>query len=182
MDLLGKKKEENIGGYIISMWHIEDLMRANDFDMRKVEERLIEPMDADEDARTEVREWYAGIIARMKEQGIQRVGHLTEVEETMNELEFLHRSLVDVLNDEEYDALYTQALPGIQALQQHAGGDPAGAIETCFTAIYGVMLLRAQQREVTESTAQAETHIRRLLDRLSQHYRHMRKLPGVSMN
>ena len=182
MDLLSRKKEENVAGYIISMWHIEDMMRANDFDMRKVEERLIEPMDADEDARTEVREWYADIITRMKAQGIERVGHLTEVEEAINELEFLHRSLVDVLNDEEYDALYTKAEPGIQALQQHAGGDPAGAIETCFTAIYGVMLLRAQQREITESTAQAETHIRQLLERLSQHYRHMRKLPGVSMN
>jgi len=182
MDLLGRKKEENIAGYVISMWHIEDLMRASDFDMNKVEERLIEPMEADEETRQEVREWYAGIMARMKEQGIERIGHLSEVEETLNELEFLHRSLVDVLNDEEYDALYTKAEPGIQALQQHAGGDPAGAIETCFTAIYGVMLLRAQKREVGESTAQAEANIRDLLERLSLHYRQMRRLPGVSMN
>lgn len=182
MDLLGRKKEDNIAGYVISMWHIEDLMRANDFDMRKVEERLIDPMDADEATRAEVREWYAGIMARMKEQGIERSGHLSEVEETLNELEFLHRSLVDVLNDEEYDALYAKAEPGIQALQQHAGGDPAGAIETCFTAIYGVMLLRAQNKEVGKSTAEAEANIRKLLEKLSLHYRQMRRLPGVSMN
>ncbi|MEO8591376.1 MAG: DUF4924 family protein [Flavobacteriales bacterium] len=182
MDLLGRKKEDNIAGYVISMWHIEDLMRASNFDMRKVEQQLIEPMDADEETRSEVRAWYEGIITRMKEEGIERFGHLSEVEETLNELEFLHRSLVDVLNDEEYDALYSKAEPGIQALQQHAGGDPAGAIETCFTAIYGVMVLRAQNREVGESTAQAEAHIRKLLERLSVHYRQMRRLPGVSMN
>ena len=40
MDLLGRKKEENIAGYVISMWHVEDLMRANDLDMRKVETAL----------------------------------------------------------------------------------------------------------------------------------------------
>ena len=164
------------------MWHIEDLMRASEFDMDKVEERLIEPMDGDDETRREVRKWYASVIARMKEQGIERTGHLSEVEEILNELEFLHRSLVDVLNDEEYDALYARAEPGIRALQQHAGGDPAGAIETCFTAIYGVMVLRAQNKEVGESTVAAEAHIRKLLERLSLHYRQMRRLPGVSMN
>ena len=35
----------------------------------------------------------------------------------MNELEFLHRSLVDVLNDPDYDALYAKAEPGIRAVQ-----------------------------------------------------------------
>lgn len=182
MDPLRQKKEENIAGYVISMWHIEDLMRAADLDMAKVEEALIAPIDADGEARAEIRAWYADIAERMRVEGIQRVGHLSEVEEVLNELEFLHRSLVEVLNDEEYDALYAKAEPGILALQQHAGGDPAGTIETCFTAIYGVMLLRAQDREVSADTLEAEGHIRRLLERLSQHYRQMRRLPGVSMN
>jgi hypothetical protein len=44
------------------------------------------------------------------------------------------------------------------------------------------MLLRAQGSAVSEATAQAENAIRQLLERLSQHYRQMRKLPGVSMN
>lgn len=182
MDPLDKRKEDNIAGYVISMWHVEDLMRAADLDMKKVEERLIAPMDTDEQGRADMRDWYADIIARMREEGIERVGHLAEVEEVLNELEFLHRSFMEVLDDEAYDALYAKADPGIRTLQQHAGGDPAGVIETCFTAVYGVMVLKAQSKEISKSTLEAEGHIRKLLEHLSQHYRQMRRLPGVSLN
>lgn len=182
MNPLEQRKEENVASYIISMWHIEDLMRAADLDMHKVEERLIAPLDADDAAREQMRSWYADIIARMRVEGIERVGHLAEVEEVLNELEFLHRSFVDVLDDADYDALFAKAEPGIRVLQQHAGGDPNGVIETCFTAIYGVMVLKAQNKEVSKDTLEAEGHIRRLLERLSVHYKQMRRLPGVSMN
>lgn len=182
MDLLDEKKRNNIASYVISMWHIEDLMRANQFDLRKLDEQLIEPMDADEDARSEVRAWYADIIDRMKAQGLEQRGHLSEVEEVMMELEFLHRTLVDVLNDQEYDALYAAASPGITILQKQADEEAEGPVATCFTAIYGVMVLRAQGRTISESTTEAEGHMRKLLEYLSVHYKQMRKLPGVSMN
>jgi hypothetical protein len=181
-DLLAAKKRENIAGYVISMWHIEDLVRASGFNMDVLAQRLIEPMDLNAEEAAEVRGWYAGIMARMREQGLERSGHLIEVEEVLNELEFLHRSLVDVLNDEAYDSAYEAARPGIATLQEQAGEEAKGIVETCFTAVYGVMLLRAQGSAVSEATAQAENAIRQLLERLSQHYRQMRKLPGVSMN
>ena len=120
MGLLDDKKRENIASYIISMWHIEDMMRANDFDMDKLEEVLIAPMDADEKTEAEVRGWYAGVVTRMKEQGLQVRGHLSEVEEVLTELEFLHTTLTDVLNDSEYDTLFAAAQPGIAALQGQA--------------------------------------------------------------
>lgn len=182
MDPLAHKKEENIAGYVISMWHLEDLIRASRFDMDVIEQRLIAPMEADAEARAEVRDWYQDIAERMQAEGVERSGHLSEVEEVLNELEFLHRSLMDVLHDEEYETLYAQAAPGIGTLQKQAGEDALPPIETCFTAVYGVMLLRAQEREVAEATAEAERHIRRLLERLAVHYRQMRRLPGVSMN
>ena len=157
-------------------------MRAHRFDLDAVRIQLVEPMDADADAQREMLDWYGGIMVRMREQGIEEQGHLEEVEEVMNELEFLHRSLVDVLEDEDYSALVAQAEPGIVALQQGAGAKAQGPIATCFTAIYGVMLLKAQGRKVGKATLEAEGHMRRLLERLSAHYRQMRRLPGVSLN
>ncbi len=181
-DPLGIKKQENIAAYVISMWHIEDLMRANGLDMAKVEELLVEPLEVDDETREGIRDWYEGIMESMKEQGLEQQGHLGEVEEVIAELEFLHSSLLDVFTDEEYVRAHAQAEPGIKALQEQAGEDADGPIETCFTAIYGVMLLRAQEKEVSPATAEAEAHMRALLERLSQHYRQMRKLPGVSLN
>jgi len=182
MGLLDDKRRNNIASYVISMWHIEDLMRANSFDLRKLEEQMIAPMEADEAARAEVRAWYAGIIDRMKEQGLEKRGHLNEVEEVLTELEFLHHTLVQVLNDEVYDKLFAAAAPGIEILQEQADDNAEGPVTTCFTAIYGVMVLRAQGRPISPSTAGSEGHMRKLLEYLSVHYKQMRKLPGVSMN
>lgn len=182
MGPLEEKKRNNIASYIISMWHVEDLMRANALDPQRVDAALVAPMEAPEAAKDEMREWYAGIIEQMKEEGLARQGHLSEVEEAMTDLEFLHNTLVNVMHDEEYDALFKAAEPGITALQRQADDAAEGPITTCFTAIYGVMLLRAQGKAVSTSTTEAEGHMRRLLERLSYHYKQMRKLPGVSMN
>lgn len=182
MDPLAARKQENVAGYIISMWHLEDLMRAQQFDLAAIEEQLIAPMDADEEARSAMRGWYADLVRRMRQEGIEDRGHLSEVDEVMQELEYLHRSLIDILNDEEYEELFAKAEVDIAALQATAGEEADGPINTCFTAIYGVMVLRARQQEISPATAEAESNIRRLLDRLSQHFRQMRKLPGVSMN
>ena len=182
MGLLDDKKRNNIAGYVISMWHVEDLMRANGFDLDKVEDLMIAPMDADEEAKDEVRTWYADIIQRMKEEGIERYGHLEEVEEVLNELEFLHNALLNVVQDKEYATLFAAAQPAITALQNQAAQQAERPITTCFTAIYGVLLLPAQGRHVNPTTAEAEGHFRRLLEHLSTHFKQMRKLPGVSMN
>ncbi len=182
MDPLAHKKQENIASYVISMWHLEDLLRASGFDMGTIEQQLIAPVEGDEETQEEVRAWYRDLVARMHSEGVEHYGHLSEVEEVLNELEMLHRSLIDVLNDEEYEALYAQALPGINTLQQQAGEDALPPIETCFTAVYGVMVLRARQKPVAVGTAEAEKHMRHLLEHLAKHYRHMHRLPGVSLN
>ena len=182
MDLLANKKQENAAGYVISMWHLEDLLRAQDMDLRKVVEQLVEPLDADPHTKASIATWYATVLDRMHAEDIVRSGHLSEVAEVVNELEFLHTSLVEVLNDKEYDALVERAGPAIQDLQLQAGEDAHGPVETGLTAIYGVMVLRAKDKPVSAATAEAERHIRALMERLSLHYKQMRKLPGVSMN
>lgn len=182
MDPLARKKEENVAGYVIGMWHIEDLLRAHRFDLETIERQLVAPVDADEEAREALLGWYAGLVRRMQEQRITERGHLSEVEEVVNELEFLHRSLLEILGDPEYEALYAKAEPGIKELQNSAGEEAEGPVTTCFTAIYGVMVLRAKGQEISPGTAEAEGHMRQLLETLGRHYRHMRRLPGVSMN
>ena len=182
MDPLAKKKQENIAGYVISMWHLEDLLRAERFDLKAIEAHMVEPMDADEKTKASMLAWYALMTRRMVDQGIQERGHLSEVREVMHELEYLHRTLIDLLNDEVYEALFAKAEPGITTIQEAAGEDAVEPISTCLTAIYGVMMLRAKGEKISEGTAEAEGHMRRLLEHLSKHYLQMRKLPGVSLN
>ncbi len=46
-----------------------------------------------------------------------------------------------------------------------------GEIETCFDALYGVMLLRAQKKDVSVETATAIDHIAKFVGMLSDYYR-----------
>lgn len=180
MDPLARRKQENIASYVLGMWQVEDLMRALRFDIERVRQQLI--ADADTGSSTDLLGWYAGVMARMREQGLERVGHLSEVEEVVNELEYLHKALVEVLNDPDYDALLAKADEGIKTVQQHAGGDPEGPITSALTAVYGVMMLRSQGKTISAETLASDKALRDLLDHLSKHYRQMRRLPGVSMN
>ena len=183
MDLLDSKKQDNIAGYVISMWHIQDLMPACRFDIDAVERMLVAPIDADEESKAEVRDWYAGIMQRMLEQDLEQTGHLSEVQEVIDELEALHHTLVQNMPDDDYSMLYEKAAPGLEVLNKQEDGEEApGPIHTGLTAVYGVMVLRAKEQPISDATLEAEGHIRRMLEELSSHYRHMRKLPGVSLN
>ena len=104
------------------------------------------------------------------------------VNDVLGELEMLHRSLVEGDSDEKYTALYVQASEGIIDLQKQAGEEALPPIETCFTAVYGLMVLRAKNAKIAKSTLEAESSMRRLLEYLSMHYKQMRKLPGISLN
>lgn len=182
MDPYARKKQENVAGYVIGMWHVEDLMRAHGLDLKAVEENLVAPLEGDDAARDAMRNWYANVLERMREEGLEQRGHLAEVEEVMYELEFLHRSLLEVYDDADYEQLYKAVEADIAALQAAANEYAEGPVATCFTAVYGVMVLRASQRTISGDTLAAEKRMRSLLEHLSTHYRSMRKLPGVSMN
>jgi hypothetical protein len=180
-DPLRQRRETNIAGYIIGMWHVEDLMRAAGLDMEQVERLLLAPLPAGE-ARDGMRAWYAGIVASMRAQGLERSGHLEEAVELVNALEYLHRALLETVRDADYAALWAEAEPAVRAVQEHSDGEPLGPVESGLTAVYGVMVLRAEGKPVGASTADGERCIRNLLDHLSAHYRRMRRLPGVSLN
>jgi hypothetical protein len=181
-DLLARKKRENVAAYVISMWHLEDLLRAHQLEPGEVRDALVEPMDGDAQQKATLFRWYHGLIERMRAEGIEEHGHLDEVEQVVEELEQLHLTLLDEVGDTDYEERFQRAEPGIRAVQQQAGENPPDTIEACFTAVYGVMLLRTQDRPVSEATAEADRHIRDLLEHLSVHYRRMRRLPGVSLN
>lgn len=180
MDPLGWRRRNDITGYVIAMWHLEDLLRAHRFDLRAVEETLI-PATEQEAKRAALRTWYSGLIDQMLEEGLREKGHLQEVQGIVQELEYLHRTLIDVVEDEAHRALLEAATPGLEALRR-AGSVQGGPILSCFTAVYGVMLLQAQGKPVSDPTAEAEGHMRRLLEDLGRHYHRIHMLPGVSMN
>lgn len=70
-----------------------------------------------------------------------------------------------------YSNQYYATLPLIVELRARAGENKPGEIEACFNALYGIMLLRMQGKQVSEETLKAATQISKYLATLAALYK-----------
>ena len=106
----------------------------------------------------------------MKQEGVQQEGHLQINKNLIIDLTDAHLRLLKDPKESEYIALYYHTLPHIVALRAKAGDKQLPELETCFTALYGYLLLKLQKREITGETQAAVAQITTLLRLLSKKY------------
>ena len=152
MVIASKKRKENIAEYILYMWQIEDLIRANGFDMDRIRQNIIDKFNIDDASKQEMEEWYESLIDMMRREGVTQSGHLQINDNILNQLVQLHQALLKDPAFPEYTAEFYKTLPFIVELRSKAGDNKVGEIETCFTALYGMLMMRLQQKELTEHT------------------------------
>ena len=166
------KKRENIAEYLLYMWQIEDLIRANNLDIDKIQTTIIDNYkDLTDSQRKDMREWYESLIDMMRRENVEKAGHLQINRNVIIALDDLHRRL---LNDPKYAAYAAQfyhTLPIIVELRAKAGDNKSGEIETCFNALYGILLLRLQGKEISDETKQAAAQISKFLALISHYYK-----------
>lgn len=166
------KKKENIAEYLLYMWQIEDLIRANSLDLDKIQATIIDKyQDLSDTQRKEMREWYESLIDMMRREGVVEKGHLQINKNVIIQLEDLHRQLLADQKFASYSAQFYHTLPIIVELRAKAGDNKSGEIETCFNALYGILLLRLQGKEISEETSQAISQISKFLAVLSMYYK-----------
>ncbi len=166
-----QKKQENIAEYLLYMWQLEDILRSYGLDIDKVGQALIDPVYHAEEERKEARDWYEGLILMMKSEGVQEEGHLQINKNLMMDLTDLHLRLLKDPKEPAYIGVYYNTLPHIVALRAKSENMNVSEIETCFTALYGYLLLKLQQREISGETQAAVAQITGLLRLLSQKYK-----------
>lgn len=167
------KKRDNIAEYLLFMWQTEDLLRACELNIDKVQQSVINSAYQTREERDAARDWYEGLVMMMKSEGLQKEGHLQINKNVIIELTDLHLLLLKDPRESEYIALYYNTLPHIVALRAKGADKQVPELETCFTALYGYMLLKIQQREISAETQAAVTQITALLRLLSLKYRKM---------
>lgn len=158
------------------MWQIEDLIRANHLDMDSISRNIIDKYTGLTDQqRKEMYEWYESLIDMMRREGVENTGHLQMNKNLVGEMADLCHRLV---KDPKYSAFANQyygTLPLIVELRAKSGAtnpeDMPGEIEACLTALYGVLLLRIQGKEVTAETAAAISRISKFIGTLSAFYK-----------
>lgn len=170
MIVASKKRKENIAEYLLYMWQIEDLIRANGLDIDKIRTNIIDKFNLDETQRREMTEWYEALIDMMRREGVTEHGHLQMNKNILNQLVQLHQALLKDPAFPEYTAEFYRTLPYIVELRGKAGENQVGEIETCFTALYGMLMMRLQQKETSEATRNAIAQISRFIALLSKDF------------
>lgn len=168
MKIAEQLKEKNIAEYLIYMWQVEDLIRANGCDADRLETALIAQFPEEE--RPALREWYANLADMMHTEGVVERGHLQINRNVILNLTELHARLLASTRYPFYNAAYFKALPFIVELRQKNGHKDEPELETCFEALYGVLLLRLQKKELIPATAKAMEAISRFVALLAAYY------------
>ena len=161
-------KEQNIAEYLIYMWQVEDIIRANGCDLDQIEELIISRYPEAE--RAPLKEWYGNLITMMFEEGVREKGHLQINCNVLQNLTELHNQLLASPQFPFYTTAYFKALPFIVELRSKNEKKEDPELETCFEALYGVMLLRLQKKEISLETRAAIEAISSFLSMLANYY------------
>ncbi len=167
-----QKRKENIAEYLLYMWYIEDLIRANGLDMDAIRRQIVDAHTSlDDEQRRQMAEWYESLIDMMRREGVEKKGHLQLNKNIILDLDDLHRRLLNDPKHAEYAAEFYRTLPYIVELRAKSGEEKAGEIETCFNALYGLMMLRRQGREISKETEGAMKQISKFLATLAHYHK-----------
>ncbi len=170
--LIAKEKlKNNIVEYILYMWRIEDLLRAMHFDMELVKSHLINIQSNDVEVLKEIEQWYEQLINQMKLERIEESGHLNELSEKVRELNFLHFMLTNTLPDENYIKQLEFIQPMLEEFRVKSKMESNSDVEVCLHALNMKLLLKLQNKGVSELTNEAFTEFSKLLAMLSKRYK-----------
>lgn len=164
-------KKENIAEYLLFMWQIEDLLRAYNLDIDNIQQSIINSVYQTEEDRKNARDWYEGLIIMMKSEGVQEKGHLQINKNIIIDLTDVHLRLLKNPKESEYIGIYYNTLPYIVELRSKSTENEIAELETCFTALYGYLLLKIQKKDISKATQAAVSQITSLLRLLSKKYK-----------
>lgn len=174
-----QKRKENIAEYLLYLWQVEDLLRACHLDINMVDKAVISRYEVDDATRHEMHEWYESLIKMMELENVREMGHIRVCHNVLIRLNDLHQQLLaDQNRFPEYHADYYRTLPFIVQLRATMPEDQRPSeLETCFNALYGVMLLHLQGKEITQDTAAAISQISHFIGLLAAYYKRDEEKP-----
>ncbi len=167
-----KRRRENIIEYLLYMWHVEDLIRANGLDMKKIDETVIAKYGI-EDAtlRQQVYDWWDNLTEMMRLEKKDKGGHLQVTQGLLNDVYNYHLYLLTQADEIPYQNAFQTAWPDLSVLMTKIpNGEKLQHIELALTGVYDYFLLKLQGKTVLADTTNAIMRISHFLGILSAKY------------
>jgi len=179
MIIAQQKRKENIAEYLLYLWQVEDLLRACRLNIDTVEKTVIAHYDVDDNTRHDIKEWYESLIKMMELENVREKGHIRVCHNVLIRLNDLHvQLLADQSRFPDYHADYYRTLPYIVQLRATLPQDERPSeLETCFNALYGVMMLHLQGKEISQDTAAAISQISHFIGLLAAYFKRDEETP-----
>lgn len=169
--LVAKKKiKENVGEYLIYMFQIEDLIRACNLNSEVVQKTIVNQYKTDDKTLSEIENWYQGLVELMREENLEKTGHLSFITNKINEVNEFHLYLLQTPEHDDYKQVFKTAEPHVAALAAKQKVQ-RNMVELILDAIYGVYLLKIQGKEITKETIESINKLTALLNLLSKKFR-----------
>ncbi len=174
-----EKQSENIAEYLLYIWQMEDLLRALNFDISRLDDQILG--DLDEPRRLENLRWFKELATEMKSERVEVSGHHHSTHDIINELLLLQQALLTTIDDKNFKKTYSDAKPLLDEFKLKTDRIPRNDIETALTAIYGVLTLRLAKKTITPETRAAVEKFSAYIRLLTRSY-HLMKAGKLPMN
>ena len=168
MIIAEQKRKENIAEYLLYMYQVEDLVRASEFDLDRIEETIISQFDADYATKREMREWYKGHIDMLTAERKQKLGHMNILNDVVSELNELNLKLLHDPLNKEFKDIYDKAKANVEALRMRSGHGTESDVQLALNGLYGYLILRLQKKEISKETKEAFGSISEWMGRLAE--------------
>lgn len=163
-------RKKSIAEYLLYMWQVEDIIRAYGCSMSLIRHEYIDKFDYTEEQKDEMADWYGNMVRMMNSEGCREKGHLQINKIVMQQLVELNAQLLQSTKYPFYNSEYYKVLPFIVELRKRGADNDESEVETCFNALYGVMMLRLQKKKVSPDTEHAIREITTFIGMLSDYY------------
>jgi hypothetical protein len=165
-----QKRKENIVEYILYIYQIEDFIRALQFNISNIDMQLVSQYQVDDKTRIEILDWYKNLVVMMEKEGIREKGHLQFLVNQINDLNEFHLKLMETEINKEYVHVF-QSISGLITELNQKNKSVKNDLQISIDAIYGFLLLKMQQKEVTNETIEALKRLSTWLGLLSKLYK-----------
>ncbi len=162
-------RKKSIAEYILYMWQIEDTIRAYGCSLSRIRHEYIDKFQYSDEQKEEETDWFGNLIRMMNGEGCREKGHLNINKILVQDMLDLHNQLLQSTKFPFYNAEYYKVLPFIVELRNKGDRD-VSEIETCLDALYGVMMLRLQKKQLSPETEHAVKEISTFIGMLSDYY------------
>ena len=163
-------RKNSIAEYLLYMWQVEDIIRAYGCSLSRIRKEYIDSFELDDEQKEEELDWWGNLVRMMNQEGCREQGHLQINKIVVQDLTELHAQLLQSSKFPFYNTEYYKVLPFIVELRNRGDKDLT-EIETCLNALYGVMMLRLQHKDISPDTKHAIDEITTFLGMLSAYYK-----------